>query len=508
MNKWLISLTVMLPTLVEIIDTSVVNVSLNNIRGSLSAGVDESTWIITSYLVANAVIIPMTGWLSRMFGRKQYLVFSVAMFTLSSFMCGISWSLASLIFFRILQGTAGGALQPISQAILLETFPAAQRGMAMAVFGIGIMFGPIIGPLMGGWITDQWSWHWIFFVNVPIGIISVIMITAFIQNPPYMEKSRMKVDYWGLVFLVAGIGCLQLVLDKGQREDWFSSQFIIWFSVISVSGICLFIVNEIFAENPIVDLSIFRSRTYSSANIIMFSAFFNLFSTLVLLPIYVQSLMGYTALLAGLVLGPGGFSTMVTMPIAGKLVQKVNEKLVLAAGILICAYSVFLMSKFNLNADFFTIAWPRFVLGIGMGLIFIPVNTLAMSEMAKEKIGNATAAFNLVRNLGGSVGVAFVTTMLERRSQEHQFRLIEHLSPADTRLQLYLHDYSSAVTGPGIPAQDMKSGLGAIYKQLLNEASMLAFNDTFHLLFVFMCIVLFLVFLMRRAKPAAPPAQL
>src|SRR5574340_919475 len=241
MNKWIVALTVMLPTLIEIVDTSVVNVALDHIRGSLSAGLDESTWTITSYLVSNAIIIPMTGWLSRLFGRKRYLIISISLFTLSSLLCGFSWNLQSLVFFRILQGIGGGALQPISQSILLETFPQRQHGMAMAIFGVGIMFGPIIGPLLGGWITDNWSWNWIFFINIPIGIVSILMVIFFIVDPPYMKGMKMKIDYWGLAFLAIGIGCLQIVLDKGQMEDWFSSGFIIWLTIISVSSLVLFV---------------------------------------------------------------------------------------------------------------------------------------------------------------------------------------------------------------------------------------------------------------------------
>jgi DHA2 family multidrug resistance protein len=273
----------MLPTLIEIVDTSVVNVSLDHIRGSLSAGIDESTWTITSYLVSNAIIIPISGWLSRLFGRKHYLIFSISLFTFSSFMCGSAWNLQSLVFFRVLQGLGGGALQPISQAILLETFPPHQHGMAMAIFGVGIMFGPIIGPLLGGWITDNWSWNWIFYINVPIGLISILMTLLFIIDPPYMRRIKMKIDYWGLLFLAIGLGCLQIVLDKGGREDWFSSGFITWMSYISISSLIMFILVEFFAENPIVNLKTFRNLTFSTGNIIMFFAFFNLFGSIVLL---------------------------------------------------------------------------------------------------------------------------------------------------------------------------------------------------------------------------------
>jgi DHA2 family multidrug resistance protein len=508
MNKWIISLTVMLPTLIEIIDISVVNVALDHIRGSLSAGIDESTWAITSYLVSNAIIIPMTGWLSRLFGRKRYMIFSISLFTVSSLLCGSAWNLQSLVVFRILQGIGGGALQPISQSILLETFPQRQHGMAMAIFGVGIMFGPIVGPLLGGWITDNWSWHWIFFINIPIGLVSILMCMFFIVDPPYMKRMKMKIDYWGLTFLAVGLGCLQIVLDKGEREDWFSSSFITWLAVISVSSLVLFVIVEFFVEHPIVNMKTFRNRTFSTGNLVMFFAFFNLFGSIVLLPIYLQTLMGYTATLSGMVLGPGGVATLVAMPIAGRLVTKVNPKGLLAFGIIVASYSTYLMSKFSLLADFDTVIWPRIVLGIGMGFLFIPLTTLTMSEIRKEDMGNASAIYNLLRNLGGSFGVAFVTNVLTRRAQFHQHHLLDHLTPFDANYQLATSRASHLLQNQGLsPGMADQGSLGMIYGKLLREASMLSFNDAFHVLSVLMILVLPLVLIMRRPKGAGtmPP---
>jgi len=509
MNKWIVAITVMLPTLIEIVDTSVVNVSLDHIRGSLSAGIDESTWTITSYLVSNAIIIPMTGWLSRLVGRKRYLIFSISLFTFSSFMCGSSWNLQSLVFFRVLQGLGGGALQPISQAILLETFPPYQHGMAMAIFGIGIMFGPIIGPLLGGWITDNWSWHWIFFINIPIGFISILMALFFIVDPPYMQRTKMKIDYWGLLFLAIGLGCLQIVLDKGQREDWFSSGFITWLSYLSISSLIMFIVAEFFAESPIVNLRILRNLSFSSGNLIMFFVFFSLFGSIVLLPIYLQTLMGYTSFLAGLALGPGGIANIIAMPISGKLITKINSKAILAFGIAVAAYSIHMMAQFNLNADFNTVFWPRVVLGLGMGFLFIPLTTMTMSSVRKEEMGYATAIFNLLRNLGGSFGVAFVTTMLARRVQFHQVHLVEHLTPFDKNLQLAVPGISQMLRERGFVSPFPNQGtLGAIYNQLLRQASMLSFNDVFHILSVMMASVLLLVLLMKKGKADGPETMM
>jgi len=503
MSKWLVAFTVMFPTLIEIVDTSVVNVSLDHIRGSLSAGIDESTWTITSYLVSNAIIIPMTGWLSRLFGRKRYLIFSISMFTLSSLLCGSAWNLQSLVFFRILQGIGGGALQPISQSILLETFPPRQHGMAMAIFGIGIMFGPIIGPLLGGWITDNWSWHWIFFINIPIGIISILMVLFFIVDPPYMKRLKMKIDYWGLAFLAIGLGCLQIVLDKGQREDWFSSSFIAWLSLTSLVSLIFFVIVEFFTEHPIVNLRIFKKLTFSAGNVVMFFAFFNLLGSIVLLPIYLQTLMGYTSTLSGLVLGPGGIATLIAMPIAGRLVTKINPKAILAFGIIVAAYSTYLMSQFNLLADFNTVIWPRVVLGIGMGFLFIPLTTLTMSAIRKEDMGNASAIYNLLRNLGGSFGVAFVTTMLARRAQLHQVNLVEHLTPFDTNYQLTLSRADQFLQHMGFDASTAQQGsLSVIHGQLLRQASMLSFNDAFHLLSVLLICTLPLLLLIRRSESA------
>ncbi|HMK48673.1 MAG TPA: DHA2 family efflux MFS transporter permease subunit [Thermodesulfovibrionales bacterium] len=505
MNKWIIALTVMLPTLIEIIDTSVVNVSLDHIRGSLSAGIDEATWSITSYLVSNAIIIPLTGWLSKFFGRKRYLIISIMLFTISSFLCGSAWSLQSLVFFRILQGIGGGALQPLSQSILLETFPPRQHGMAMAVFGVGIMFGPIIGPLLGGWITDNWSWHWIFFINVPIGIISVLLTMVFITDPPYMKRMKMKIDYWGLALLALGLGTLQIVLDKGQQDNWFSSSFIFWLSIVSAVSLISFLIVELVAEHPVVNLRAFKNYTFSIGNIVMFMGFFNLFATIVLLPIYLQTLMGYTSSLAGFVLGPGGIATLISLPIAGGLINKVNGKLLLGFGVAVNAYATYLMSNFTLNADFYSVIWPRIVLGVGMGFFFIPLTTLTMSGISKENMANASGIYNLLRNLGGSFGVAFVTTILSRRAQFHQAHLVEHLTPFDGSYKMFSEQASKVLHYKGMEGVlSDQGGLGFVYRELLRQASMLSFNDAFHLVSILMICVLPFVMIMKRAKGTMP----
>jgi MFS transporter, DHA2 family, multidrug resistance protein len=501
MNKWLITITVMLPTLIEIIDTSVVNVSLDHIRGSLSAGLDEATWSITMYLVSNAIIIPITGWLSKVFGRKLYLLLSLGLFTVSSLLCGLSWNIQSLIVFRVFQGIGGGALQPISQAILLETYPPRQHGMAMAMWGIGIMFGPIVGPILGGWITDNWSWHWIFFINIPVGVLSAVMAIIFIKDPPYMKRAKVRMDYLGLVFIALGLGCLQVILDQGQREDWFSSGMITWLTVVSVVSIALLLLVESRAKEPVINLGLFRDISFTTGNVVMFFAFFNVFASLVLLPIYLQTLMGYTATLAGLVLGPGGFATILTLMIAGRLVTKVNPKAILMVGLALGSYSTYLMSHFNLFAGFDTVMWPRIVLGFGMGFVFVPLTNLTLSHIRKENMGGATAMFNLLRNLGGSFGVAFVTTILARRAQFHQFRIVDHLTPFDIpyqtaveRIKALLHlrgfdDVTAAVAAPGV-----------VYQNLIRQATMSAFNDAFFVSCLLLLITIPLVFLLKKPE--------
>jgi MFS transporter, DHA2 family, multidrug resistance protein len=498
-NKWIIALAVVLPTLLEVIDTSVVNVSLDHIRGSLSAGIDEATWAITAYLVSNAIIIPLTGWLSRVFGRKRYLIFSVVLFTVSSFLCGSAASISALVFFRIIQGIGGGALQPISQTILLESFPPKEYGMAMAIFGVGVMFGPIVGPVLGGWITDNWSWNWIFYINIPIGIISVIMIMLFIQDPLYLKRIKEKIDYVGLSLIVLGIGCLQVVLDKGQREDWFSSQLIMNLAIVSIISMVVFIIWELKRRDPILNLRQLKDISFASANLIQGVAFFVLFGSILLLPLFVQQLLGYNAFLSGMVLAPGGVATLISMPISGKLIQKVNPKAVLTCGLLITAYSIFVMSRFNAYIDYNAVAFSRIVMGFGMGMVFVPLTSLAFSTIKKEEMGNATSIFSLIRNIAGSFGIAIITTLLARRAQFHQFRLTEQLNPFDPRYQLGVSKAMSVLSYKTGTAT-VSGANGVIYQQLIKQATLFSFTDVFYLSTLLMLCVVPVVFLLKRAK--------
>ncbi|MCX7822708.1 MAG: DHA2 family efflux MFS transporter permease subunit [Syntrophobacterales bacterium] len=482
-SKWIIAFTVILPTFIEVMDTSVVNVSLPHIQGSLNAGVDEVTWVLTSYLVSNAIVIPITGWLASLFGRRNYLLFSIILFTLSSILCGAAPSLEVLIIARILQGLGGGGLQPLSQAILLETFPRREHGMAMAIFGMGVVFAPILGPVVGGWITDNWSWRWVFYINIPAGILAVILTLSFIFDPPYIRRKLVSIDYWGLALLSIGLGCLQVVLDKGEREDWFNSNFIVTLSVISIVSLIAFVIVELKTEHPVVNLRILKDRTFIFGNIIMFTGFFCIFGSIVLLPLYLQNLMGYTAFWAGLVLGPGGIASLMVMPIVGQLIRRgIQPKLLLSLGLILTTCSLFQMAHFNLDADFISVSIPRIILGFGVGMFFVPLGAASYVNIRVEDMGQATGIFNLLRNLGGSFGTAFSTTILSQRSQFHQHMLIEHITPFNPIFQERFHAIMNFIGGEHLSWIQQQQGLSLFYREILRHAGMLAFNDTFWVL--------------------------
>jgi MFS transporter, DHA2 family, multidrug resistance protein len=502
-SKWIIAMTVILPTFIEVMDTSVVNVSLPHMQGSFSAGVDEVTWVLTSYLVSNAIIIPISGWLSSVFGRKRYLIFSIVLFIIGSVLCGAAPTLAVLVVARVLQGIGGGGLQPISQAILLESFPVEEHGMAMAIFGMGIVLAPIAGPVLGGWITDNWNWRWVFYINVPAGILAVMMAMAFIHDPSYVRKKGIRIDYLGLAFLTVGLGCLQMLLDKGERADWFASDFILTLGIISAAALIGLVFAELRSKQPVIDLRVFRDRTFAVGNLIMFTGFLTFFSAIVMLPLYLQKLMGYTAVWAGLVLGPGGLATLLVMPLAGNLMKKgVKPQRLLALGILISAYSLWLMSQFNLEADFNAVVWPRVVQAVGMALFFVPLAAATYVNIKREDMGNATGIFNLLRNLGGSIGVAFATTILSQRSQFHQTSLVEHLTPFNPAFQIRMQQLLHHSGQGGGGAAQSKGLFAFLYSQVLRHASMLGFNDTFWILGLLSILLVPLPFLMRARRQA------
>jgi DHA2 family multidrug resistance protein len=502
-NKWLITITVMLPAIMEIIDTSVANVALPHMQGSLNAGVDEVTWVLTSYLVANAVVLPMTGWLSRVFGRKRFLMTCIVLFTLASLLCGAAPNLATLIFFRVLQGAAGGALIPISQAILMETFPPNQRGMAMAIFGVGAMFGPIVGPALGGWITDNMNWRWIFYINLPIGIIAMSMCAFFIFDPDYLRQQakKLSIDYWGLFLLVTSMGSLQVVLDKGQQEDWFSSSFIITFSIIFVISLIALIRVELTYINPIINLRLFKNVSFSSGNLIMFVVGFCLYSSIMLIPLFLQSLMGYSATDAGMVMAPGGVATLITMPFVGAALAKRDGRKIVFFGLLIGAASMFIMQGLNLQGSFWNYTWPRVVLGVGLAMIFVPLTTVTLASISRTEMGNATGMFNLLRNIGGSVGIAMAATLLARYEQFYQTTLVANVNPYSPVWQMRFEGLKQTLISKGINAtQADTTAFGMMYGALRKQAGALAFNRIFFIIGLAFLVIIPLLLLLKRTS--------
>jgi DHA2 family multidrug resistance protein len=501
-NKWLITITVMLPAIMEIIDTSVANVALPHMQGSLNAGTDEVTWVLTSYLVANAVVLPMTGWLSRVFGRKRFLMTCIVLFTLSSLLCGAAPNLGALIFFRILQGAAGGALIPISQAILMETFPPQQRGMAMAIFGVGAMFGPIVGPALGGWVTDNLNWRWIFYINLPVGIIAMVMCAFFIFDPDYLKKqigSALKIDYWGLFLLTASMGSLQVVLDKGQQEDWFNSSFIIGFSLIFVISLIALIWVELTHKNPIINLRLFKNLSFSAGNLTMFVVGFCLYSSIMLIPLFLQTLMGYSATDAGMVMAPGGIATLITMPFVGAALAKRDGRKIVFFGLLLGAASMFIMQGLNLQGSFWSYTWPRIVLGVGLAMIFVPLTTVTLATISRTEMGNATGMFNLLRNIGGSVGIAMAATLLARDSQFYQTTMVANITPYNPVWQMRLAELKRLLIAKGIGfTQADHTALGMVYGEVRRQAGALAFNHIFFVIgLAFLTIIPLLLILKR-----------
>ena len=429
----------MLAVFMEVLDTSVANVSLPHIAGNLSAGVDESTWVLTSYLVSNAIVLPLTGWFSTIFGRKRFYMVCVAIFTVSSMLCGLAPSLPLLVFFRILQGAGGGALQPISQAILLESFPKQKQGMAMAMFGVGVVMAPIIGPTLGGWLTDSYSWRWIFLINIPVGVVSLILTFFLIFDPPFLKRTGLKrgmhIDFIGLGLLSVGLGFLQVVLDKGQREDWFESHFIVACAAVSAVGLLSALIWELTRKDPIVDFRLLKDRNFFLATLTMFVLGFVLYGSTALLPIMLQTLLGYTALLSGLVLSPGGIVVVLMLPIVGQLVTRIQPRWLVMFGGVVVAASLFHMATFTLDIDFRTAMMARIYQSAGMAFLFVPVNVMAFYFIPKEKFNNATGLINLARNIGGSFGIANVVTLLARRTQFHQGMLVSHMTPFDSAYQ-------------------------------------------------------------------------
>ena len=436
----LVTITVMLGMIMAIIDSTIVNVALQTMAGNLGATTDEIAWVVTAYILANVVIMPLNGWLTATFGRQKYYATSIAFFTAASFLCGIAGSLPLLVIFRVLQGIGGGALQPTAQAILFESYPPNRRGNAMAIFGLGAMVGPAIGPVLGGYIVDNYSWPLIFFINVPIGILAFAMTFLFIRDPAYIEKPKGGVDWNGLVLMTLGLAALQYVLERGQREDWFSSGSIVLLSVISIAALVYFVVHELRTKHPVVDLSVFCNRTFSAGNVIGIVSGFGLFGLNLILPLFMQSALGFTPLQAGVALLPGALATALSMPIAGRFVNKIDPRIMIACGISIFGAASWWMGGLDQYSGYWDIFWPRALQGFALGFLFVPLSTATLSDVPRGEIAGASGLYTLIRQLGGSLGIAILATMLERRADYVQSSLAGNVTLASPAVRDFLNN--------------------------------------------------------------------
>jgi DHA2 family multidrug resistance protein len=506
-NPWIVAIAVMFATFMEVLDTTVVNVSLPHIAGSLSATIEESTWALTSYLVANAIILPLTGWLATYFGRKRLLMASVTGFTAASFLCGLAPNLQTLVFFRIIQGATGGAMQPLSQAVLLEAFPPHERGKAMGFWGLGIVTAPILGPVIGGWLTDAYSWRWVFYINIPVGIASLVMTKMFIFDPPYMKRQSESIDYWGIGLLALGIGALQIMLDLGQRDDWFQSNFILMLCVVALAALVAFVLRELDIEHPVVDLRVFKVRTFAAGVFLMTTLGFVLYGSLVLLPIMLQTLLGYPPVQAGFAMAPRGVGSFLGMPAVGFLIAKLDSRRLVAGGLVAAGLTLIWLGHLNLNAGYWDIFWPQFFQGLGMSMVFVPLTTISMDPIPKERMGNATSLFNLMRNLGGGIGIATTTTLLARRSQSTAAILGANVTAYNPAARsTFAAAREAFIRGGSDPVTATARAYAAMSGMVHRQATMVAFVEIFTFLGVIFLFLVPLVFVMKRPRGKAPAA--
>jgi len=500
--RWMIAFAVMAAAVMELVDTSAVNVSLPYIAGNLSASVDEATWVLTSYLVANAIVLPISGWLANYLGRRRLLMMSVIGFSAASVLCGLAPSLTALIVFRVLQGAAGGSLQPVSRAILLESFPREERGHAMAFWGMAIVIAPIVAPMLGGWLTTDHSWRWIFFINLPISLLGLFLVSTYIVDPPYIRRPSTRIDYLGMALLAIGIAALQIVFDKGQEDDWFGSHFIVAMTIIAVVGLVSFIIWELYAPNAVVHFRLFRYRTFVTGTGLSMILFFSLYGSIVLLPLFMQELLGFPAVTAGIWNSPRGFATMAMMPIAGYLISKRwDMRGLLSGGLVVSAIGAYLFSYLNLNAGPWNFLWPQIVMGAGLSFMFVPLATITVDPIPQHEMGYATSLIALARNLGAGIGISVFTAFVARREQLHQVRLSasmgqEQLIPSQTLsgLQALLqHAGENSVSAA-------HQALGLIYQQVLAVASELSYLDGFRVMAVLLLVAVPLVWIMKKPR--------
>jgi DHA2 family multidrug resistance protein len=499
-RRWTITLSVMMVTVMQVLDTSVTNVALPHMQGSMSAGLEEMSWVLTSYLAANAVAIPATGWLSARFGRRRFFLVCTVLFTVSSFLSGIAPNLEFLVAMRVVQGLGGGPVIPMAQAIMWEIFPLRQRGTAMAVWGMGIMMAPILGPTVGGWVCDNWSWRWIFYINLPIGVLGFLMVSAFLFDSPFASKPR-RIDLAGLVLMVLGFGFLQLGLDLGEKHDWFDSGLIVALFALAACTLAGFVAREITTTEPILDLTVFHDRNFAVGTVCIALVGLAFNSSVLLIALYSQKMLAYDAWNAGLVLAPGGFGTMISLMISGRLVARMDQRLMLTGGCLLNAFAALLMTQLTLGMDYWSLAWPRFLQGFAMGFIFPPLQTLTLATIRLERLGNATAAYNVVRNVGGSVGVALATMLLVRRSQQHQTRLVGHVDIWSAETTEQLQEWTRHFMSQGADSFTAgRQALAMVYRRTVEQAQVLAYADDFWLIAMVFLAILPLLPFMRRVR--------
>ncbi|MCK1361958.1 DHA2 family efflux MFS transporter permease subunit [Bradyrhizobium sp. 199] len=486
-NPYLIAFVVSIATFMEVLDTTIANVALRHIAGSLAVGIDESTYVITSYLVANAIVLSISGWLSTVIGRKRFYMICVATFTLASLLCGFAWNLESLVLFRILQGLGGGGMATSEQAILADSFPPHKRGQAFAIYGVAVVVAPVIGPTLGGWITDTYTWHWVFLINVPMGVLSLFLVGTLVREPSSAEEERerllskgLRVDYIGFALVAIGLGSLEFVLDEGQRKDWFGSSMIIFFAVLSAVSLLALIPWELSREDPIVDLRLLGRRQFAACFLVMLATGAVLISTTQLLPQLLQTELNYTAMLAGLALSPGGIATLVLMPVVGRLVSTVQPKYLIMFGAAIVAFSMWHLTGLTGDITYGYAALSRIFLALGLPFLFLPVTTASYDGVPPDKTNQASALINVARNIGGSMGVALAQTVLAQRQQFHQSRLIEHAAPPDLGYQQTIDAMTRYFQAQGSSANDAASqALAWVGRTLQQQVDLLAYIDVF-----------------------------
>jgi MFS transporter, DHA2 family, multidrug resistance protein len=507
-NPWAIGATVSIAAFVEVLDTSVANVALPYIAGGLGASYDDSTWVLTSYLAANAIVLPISGWLAEIIGRKRYFMLSLLIFTLSSLLCGLAPNLPLLLFFRAVQGVGGGGLQPMAQAILNDSFPPEKRGVAFALYGISAVLAPTVGPMLGGWITDNYSWRWIFFITLPVVSLAIYLTHTLVEDPPFLHRLKrggIRVDYIGISMLVLGVGALQVVLDKGQEDDWLGSHFITTLAITAAACLITLVIWEWFRKEPIIDVRMFKSFNFAAANLMMFMMGFMLFSTLVLIPEFLQTLMGYTAELAGLVLSGGGLVLLAMMPITGRLTSKIQARYLIATGWLCLAIGLFYSAhQTDLFISFRFAMWLRITQVVGIGFLFVPITAAGYIGIPEEKGNSVSGIINFMRNIGGSIGTSLVTTLIIRRSQYHQQILVGHLTPDTPEYRSALRALSSKVAHSGLGAADAHNQAIARFYDLVNQqAHALSYMDTFWVLGALCSVMFVLAFFLKKNDPGA-----